>query len=134
MWTLWRPATRFDKTTRWRHAVEPAAQEAIAAALMPAPSVLVDAGHEVWAGWRLQMPFDLTREADQAQAAQAALAARLGADVETAKDLDAPLPLCGVIRNWNANPPNRIEIVVAEPERRYDVEQLLKQPAEGENQ
>jgi hypothetical protein len=124
---LWRPESAFSRETKWRHVVTAEAHAAIAETLgaMLAPSVFVDAGPEVWAGWRLERPFDLTREADRAQAAQVALAARLGTDVETAKDLGAPLPLCGVIRNWNANPPDRIEIVVAEPTHTYTIDQVL---------
>jgi hypothetical protein len=135
LWVLWRPATRFDKITGYRHAVEPAAQAAIADALatMPLPSVLVDAGPEVWAGWRLAEPFDLLHQTTEARGAQVALAERLGGDVKTAEDLSATLPLAGVIRNWNNIQREYIEITIAEPARMYRVEQLLE-PQGGDEQ
>ncbi|MDI6773338.1 MAG: hypothetical protein QME77_12240 [bacterium] len=128
-WTLWRPATRFDKITGYRHAVEPAAPEAIAAALatMPVPSVLVDAGPEVWAGWRLLEPLDLRRSADQARAAQVALATRLGGDIAAAEGLGGLAPFAGRVRYWNNTIPDFITIAEVELTRRYTLDELTKE-------
>jgi hypothetical protein len=129
---LWRPKTVFSKATAWRHAVDPEAAAQIAAALatMPAPSLLIDAGPEVWAGWRLTEPVDLRQQLDAARVTQAALAQRLDADVQTAEDVTATLPFAGPVRNWGAHPPF-IEVVIAAPERTYRIEQLLDPTPEG---
>lgn len=134
-WALWRPATRFDRSTGHRHAVEPDAAAAIAATLagMPPASLVIDAAHEVVAAWRLEHPVNLTRDADQARDLQTELAQRLHADADVARDLAAFLPLGGVVRNWNVARPDHIQIVTVLPERRYDVEQLLKPPTGGEH-
>jgi hypothetical protein len=131
---LWRPQSEFSRETGWRHVVTAEAQAAVAAALamMPPASLLIDAGPEVVAAWRLVEPLDLRHAADQARAAQVQLAERLGGDVKTAEDLAAFLPLAGRVRNWNVTVPDFIELAVVEPGRpEYTIEQLLGAAPEG---
>ena len=123
----WRPETRFDRDTGWRYTVTPEAQVRIREALdgFPlAPTVVVDGGHEVWAAWRLEPVLAVDRDPARARALPDALAERLGADVEAARDLAATLPLAGVIRNWNQTITDLVDIVDVEPARRYRVEDL----------
>ena len=122
----WRAETRFDRDTEWRYVVAPEAQarirEALGAFPMP-PAQLVDAGPEIVALWPLDSPLAVDRDPTRAIALLVALAERLGADVEIARDLAATLPLAGVIRgDWNHT--DLVDIVDVEPARRYRVEDL----------
>jgi hypothetical protein len=129
LWCLWRPASEFSHGTGWRHTVTEDARAAIATALagMPPPSIHVEAGPEVWAGWRLIEPIDLRAQGDQAREFLRELAQRLGGDVERPQDFAVDLPVAGVVRNWNGSTPDLIEIVTVEPTRRYPITELLKE-------
>ncbi len=135
----WRPAQCFDASTGWRYTIAPDAQErireALAAFALP-PAQLIDAGPEVVALWLLEAPLAVDRDPARALALLVGLAERLAGDVTTAQDLGALLPLCGVIRNWNHELADHVDVVDVEPGRRYPVEQLeaalaSPQPAEA---
>lgn len=131
LFCLWRPKTGFghspfDSTSGHMHHVTEEAITAITTALatLPAPSILVDAGPEVWAGWRLKAPL---RDMQAAIEALRSLAVRLGGEPPDARDAtfsSVTLPLAGVIRNWNQNPPESIAVTHAAADRLYDLEAL----------
>jgi hypothetical protein len=121
---LWLPRTLFSADTGWRYQVDPAAHAAIARALetMPAPSVLVDGGHELWAGWRLEAPL---RDLPHATRVLTTLAARLGGTSEPLADLPHwSLPFAGPIRNWHDAPREDVTILEADPTRCYALEAI----------
>jgi hypothetical protein len=132
---LWRPQILVQTSAQGVcRVVTPDAEAAIAAGLrvMPPPTVAVDAGHEVWAGWALETPItDMARAGDLL----CAVAARVGADAEAFAALDKAhtsaaresltLPLGGIIRNWNNQPPEYVRVLDVAPSRRYTLDALL---------
>ena len=90
------------------------------------PSHVIDAGPEVVAVFPLDRPIAIDQDPGRAAALLVALAERLGADVESAKDLGALVPFCGIVRGFGTVPPHRdVEIVEGvDPTRRYTIEQL----------
>lgn len=96
------------------------------------PSLVVDAGGEVWAGWALTEPL---ADFVDARRLQRALAIALGADTgehaqphgRPARPADDPgvfLPIGGVVRNMGASPPPRIALPLVEPSRIYPLTDL----------
>jgi hypothetical protein len=123
----WRPRTRFDRSTHWRRVVEPDAQHAITTALrtMPAPSILIDGGSAVWAGWQLDKPI---RDRRQIDAVLQAIAERLGADTRAPADLQHfEVPLGGPIPDFGNLTPRYTLIAVADASRRYTLDALMPQ-------
>lgn len=91
-------------------------------ARMPPPSVLVDAAHEIWAGWRLASALSLPAATE----AQATLAGRLGAVTMPAGTLaEWHLPVCGPVRNWSYVNGRDVDLVEADAQRRYTLSELL---------
>lgn len=128
LFCLWTPTTRFGRPPdnpkgAHTHYVLPEAAERIRAAFAsaPPPSLLVDAAHEVWAGWRLAKPV----RASLALPALRALASRMGADELPADISELRLPFAGMVRNWNVVSPESIRILIAEPNRTYALEDVL---------
>jgi hypothetical protein len=122
---VFRPPTVFGGPA-WRHAVDPAAAAAIRARLddAPAPAFLVSAGPEVVAWWPLATPLPVDRDPAEAVQRLVDLAARLGADVETARDLRATIPVAGPIRNWNRTSPDWVHVDALNPARRATLAEL----------
>jgi hypothetical protein len=131
---IWRPSTTFLSAER-RHIVTPEGEASVIAGLgaQRPPTVIVDAGPEVWAAWWLDEPIT---DATVARTALRTLAARVGGDADlfaaigqTETDrvrLEAlTLPLGGVIRNWNNQRPEHIRVLKVEPSRRYPLDALL---------
>lgn len=129
---LFRPSTDFHER---RHIVTAAGQTAIAAALalMPRPSLVVDAGPEVWASWALDRPL---ADLGQAQTLLRRLAAHLGGDAEAVQDLRAlTLPIAGPIRSWNTADPETIVIEHVDPTLRYtraELEEMISTHGQDE--
>ena len=118
---LWRPAVTFDRS----HVVTPDGQAAVAAAIaaMMPPSVLVDAGPEVWAAWTLDAPV---RDQAAAVVALRDVALKAGADVDVLSDLHAfTLPLAGPIRNWNRTDLEFIRVEHVDETARYPLSAIL---------
>ena len=85
------------------------------------PSILVAAGGERWAAWRLSQPLS----AVEAPAILGRLAERLGGDIVAVQDLTTcTLPLAGRIRNWHEVPAEYISVVALDVQLRYDPAQL----------
>jgi hypothetical protein len=113
---VWRPRTAFKNRT---HVVTDEGQATIAAAIatMPPPSIVVDAGPEVWGAWRLDQPItDLAR----AHRLLSTLADRLGGDTSILANLATfSVPICGPIRSWNSERREHIRIELAHPNQVY---------------
>lgn len=128
LFAVWRPFTEHALTTEGQAAVT------AGLALMPPPSVLVDAGPEIWASWVLDTPIT---NLPIARAALRSLAARVGGDGEMFGALDQPtcvdplllerltLPLGGPIRNWFTEPREYISVAAVDLTRRYSLDSLL---------
>jgi hypothetical protein len=119
---VWRPARKFHDG-RWVLCSESQAAIRTALATMPAPSVLVDGGHEVWAGWRLIGPISW----QHAEEILPGLAGRLGALDLPARLSTLTLPLAGPVRSRETPEPETIEIIEADPTRRYLIAELLQE-------
>jgi hypothetical protein len=134
---VWRPARLFSAETGWRHAVDPAAVARIEELLdgfpLP-PAFLVDGQHELVGVWPLAEPLPVDRDPGQAVQLLEALAARLGGDVEAARDVRGTIPLCGIVRNWNTTPPALVEILPGAPAATYTVAALLEAAQKGAGQ
>ena len=94
-------------------------------ATMPAPTLQVHAGPEVWAGWRLTQPLP----AKAAGPALRRLAEQLAAD--PIENLADTLPLAGAVRNWSNVPREYITIVDVDPSREYELADLHPADATG---
>ena len=113
-----------------------------------APSALIDGALEVVALWRLERSLDLRGGLESALELQARLAATLGASTHpvrhvttslsaagvydmreyAAHDLRLPIPLAGVVREWDGRPPI-VEIPACDPRRIYplaEIEQAIE--------
>lgn len=122
VFALWRPAvTHLDDG---RPLVAPEMLRPIRMALgkMPPPSVLVDARHEIWAGWFLTAALTPT----DAAPVLATLAEHLDAIVIPSADMaDCHLPLSGPVRNWSTVHIEQTELLEAHAQRRYELSTLL---------
>jgi len=110
LFALWRPAVEF----RDKHTVTSEASDAIVSALapMPLPSILIDAGPEVWAAWRLPRAVSMA----EGLIALRQIGQHLAANVAMLQDpWSLTLPLAGPVRNWNVTDPDQIEILEANP-------------------
>jgi hypothetical protein len=124
VFACWRPKTqRVDiGTEKSRHIVLADEKKVIAAALevMPPPTMLVDAGPDVWAGWALTEPMvDLVA----AHRLLNSLSAALKAMPVNENARDVLLPFAGIVRNWNAGR-ERVDIVSVDPSRRYSPSEI----------
>jgi hypothetical protein len=127
LWKLRRDFGRREGEDPARYYVLPEEQQRVGAALAGftvLPAFLIDAGPEIVALWPLSAPLAVDKEPEHARRLLVALAERLGADVEAARDLMGTVPLAGVIRSWNGNPPDIVDLVDVAPGRRYAVEAL----------
>ena len=122
LFACWHLARTFDSDGR--PVIESAAARPVRQALatMPRPSVLVDARHEVWAGWQLSKPLSPSA----APGLLSKLAARLGAVEMTWSELEGcHLPLVGTIRNWSTVHIEDIEILEADPLRQFSIDEVI---------
>jgi hypothetical protein len=116
---LWHPPTTLRKRQRL---ITPEGRRMITEALAPMPpaSLVIWAGTEAWAGWRLTRP--ITNQ-HQALALVNRLTARLGSGpIQTLSGLT--LPFCGAIRNWTIDPVEHVTIAAAAPAIRYTTHEL----------
>jgi hypothetical protein len=117
LFVMWRPPVR-RAGRQWE--LEDGARERILASLatMPKPSVLIDGGFELWAGWRLDDAIDGLQ---QGRAALGQLGDALGAG---AFGDDITLPLAGAIRgrDWNDA---EIDISEVDLDTGYTVTEIL---------
>lgn len=85
-----------------------------ALARMPPPTLLIDAAHEVAAGWRLTTPIADIAFARALLTRAAVLLVDAG-EPHGARDV----PIAGPVRSWNGTDPDQVQILVADPSRRY---------------
>lgn len=112
---LWRPLQAFVGRT---HVVLPDGKARVTRALsiLAPPTVLVDAAHEVWAGWALTTPIT---DATSMQAALATLATHVGGEPLGTLEERQLLPIGGIVRNWNFDDPTLVQLVHVDPARIY---------------
>jgi hypothetical protein len=120
----WRPRTqRVDiGTAQSRDIVLAEEKRSITAALesMPPPTLLVDAGPDVWAGWALTEPMvDLVA----AHQLLNRLSVALKAVPVSENARDVLLPFAGIVRNWNVGR-EQVDIVSVDPSRRYSLSEI----------
>jgi hypothetical protein len=115
-WTL--KATFLSTQRRYVVSEHQRAGVRAALALMPAPSVQVEAGPEIWAGWRLKQALP----AKAAGAALRRLAEQVHAD--PIENLTNTVPLAGQVRNWTRMPVEFVTVVAVDPSRAYDLADL----------